>query len=105
MHQKTRPDKVQSLLLLSEKNPQACKNKNLTISIAKTADMTNSEHLYSWKHYRKHTNACKKDSQISVFELQLTMKKNSHWNDIHYKNIFKIIFNYVILFLHLLTKF
>lgn len=32
-------------------NCQVDKNKSLTISTAKTADITNTEHLFSWKHY------------------------------------------------------
>jgi len=43
MHRKTKS----SLLLLSEKNLQACEKKSLIISTAKTADMTNSEQMYS----------------------------------------------------------
>lgn len=72
MQQETWADKVQSLLLVPEKNRQACENKSLTISAAKTAGMTNSEHLYSWKPYRKHTNACKKSSQISFLYLDFS---------------------------------
>ena len=79
MHRKTKS----SLLLLSEKNLQACEKKSLIISTAKTADMTNSEQMYSWKHYRKCTNSCKKDSQISFLYLNFNNKKNNHWQKLY----------------------
>lgn len=71
-------------------NCQVNKNKSLTISTAKTADITNTEHLFSWKHYIENKQMLVRmiwKFHSCILNLK-QRKKATERNYVHYKNIF-----------------